>query len=287
MLESFEILDTRSLHNDTDHVSCSIAVGQGPPQSQVKSMGDVNNGIHHVGLSFDQVAVDLNQPVVFNYIIINNGHASHEKIAGELTKVGNALASRGTQAAASALAAGAGSLVGASVGTAILPVLGTALGALAGWLVSEISGIVFANCDGPVAAEQAVFTGKDLQIRTANSQTIKFTTFHPGTESPHGCGANSRYKVTWSVTALRPATINTVVNLNGRWASGGTQGPVISVASRSLTVDMSAYHRPAAHGSIVNDHTITVTFPDDKTYTGTLEPPNALRWSNGSVWTNV
>ena len=88
VLESFEILDTRSLHNDTDHVSGSIAVGQGPPQSQVKSMGDVNNGIHHVGLSFDQVAVDLNQPVVFNYLIINNGHASHEKIAGELTKVG-------------------------------------------------------------------------------------------------------------------------------------------------------------------------------------------------------
>jgi hypothetical protein len=79
----------------------------------------------------------------------------------------------------------------------------------------------------------------------------------------------------------------TLVDLNGRWASGGRPGPVISTTSTSLTIDMSAYNRPSAHGSIVDDSTITVTFPDDKTYTGKLQVPNTIRWSNGSAWTKV
>ena len=43
--------------------------------------------------------------------------------------------------------------------------------------------------------------------------------------------------------------------------------------------------RLIAHGSIVNGSTITITFPDDTTYTGQLQSPNVIRWSNGSVWT--
>jgi hypothetical protein len=91
----------------------------------------------------------------------------------------------------------------------------------------------------------------------------------------------------FTVLQSSSAAVKPVIDLNGRWASGGTPGPAISVSATALAVDMSAYHRPAAHGSIVNDHTITVTFPDDSTYTGTLQPPNAIRWSNGSVWTKV
>ena len=91
----------------------------------------------------------------------------------------------------------------------------------------------------------------------------------------------------FTVLQSSSVAVKPVIDLNGRWASGGTPGPAISVSAAALTVDMSAYHRPAAHGSIVNDHTITVTFPDDSTYTGTLQPPNAIRWSNGSVWTKV
>jgi hypothetical protein len=50
---------------------------------------------------------------------------------------------------------------------------------------------------------------------------------------------------------------------------------------------MSAYRRPSASGSIVDASTITVTFPDDKTYTGKLQPPNTILWSNGSTWTKI
>jgi hypothetical protein len=52
-------------------------------------------------------------------------------------------------------------------------------------------------------------------------------------------------------------------------------------------IHMSDYDRPAANGSIVNGSTIKMTFPDDATYTGTLQPPNRIVWSNGSAWTKV
>lgn len=86
---------------------------------------------------------------------------------------------------------------------------------------------------------------------------------------------------------FEPATINTVIDLNGRWTDGSTRRAVISAAFTSLTIDMSAYNRPYAQGSIVDGSNITVTFPDDATYAGNLQPPNTIRWSNGSAWTKV
>jgi len=83
------------------------------------------------------------------------------------------------------------------------------------------------------------------------------------------------------------AFTKTLFDLNGKWASGGIPGPVVSVTGNSIAVDMSVYHRPAAHGSVLDDSHITVTFPDDKTYTGTLQLPNIVKWSNNSEWTKV
>ncbi len=82
-------------------------------------------------------------------------------------------------------------------------------------------------------------------------------------------------------------TIKSVIELNGQWTDGTARRINISVASTSLQVDMSAYNRPAAHGTIVDATTITVTFPDDATYTGTLQPPNRINWLNGSAWVKV
>ncbi|MGA7810897.1 hypothetical protein, partial [Bradyrhizobium sp.] len=90
-----------------------------------------------------------------------------------------------------------------------------------------------------------------------------------------------------TVVSAGAGTIETIFNLNGKWASGGTTGPVISVSGSSVVVDMSAYRRPTARGSIVNSTTITVNFPDDKTYTGTLQAPGTIKWSNGSSWTKA
>jgi len=81
--------------------------------------------------------------------------------------------------------------------------------------------------------------------------------------------------------------INTVLNLNGDWTDGSTRNATISRDLEDLTVNMSAFNRPTAHGSITGFDTISVSFPDDTTYTGHLEAPNRIRWSNNSVWTKV
>src|SRR5262245_59473749 len=78
------------------------------------------------------------------------------------------------------------------------------------------------------------------------------------------------------------APIPTLINLNGRWASGGTPGPLIGTF---LTVHLSAYNRPAACGAVVGVLRITATFPDDATYTWTLQIPDRIQWSNNSFWT--
>jgi hypothetical protein len=64
------------------------------------------------------------------------------------------------------------------------------------------------------------------------------------------------------------------MQLTSRWTDGSPRNAAVSV---TLTIDMSAWGRPAAHGSVVDGSTIRVTFPDDATYTGTLLEPNVIR----------
>jgi hypothetical protein len=79
----------------------------------------------------------------------------------------------------------------------------------------------------------------------------------------------------------------TFFNLSGRWTDGATTGPFISVNETTISVDMSAFGRPTARGSVTSSSTISVTFPDDATYTGVLLPSNVIRWSNGSTWSKI
>jgi len=189
-LDSFRITDTRSRHEDTDFASFTLLVraadGSGTPQTQTKSMGNLNNGTFNVGLSFPNVLVDSGGSVVFNYLIVNSGHKTEGEVDSALETVGGALAEKG-------LVAG-----GTAIGTAILPGLGTILGAVAGWLAGQIKNILNADCDGPVAAEQVTLKYSDLLAKTANGP-YSHETPNPGTDSATGCGGNSMYYVTWHV----------------------------------------------------------------------------------------
>jgi hypothetical protein len=91
--------------------------------------------------------------------------------------------------------------------------------------------------------------------------------------------------IVWSNGSRWTKVVNTIFDLNGNWTDGSPWIAIINEGPASLTVDMSDFDRPTAHGSIVNSSSITVTFPDDRTYTGTLQAPNTIRWSNGSTWT--
>ncbi|MGP6159935.1 MAG: hypothetical protein ACLPYS_20970 [Vulcanimicrobiaceae bacterium] len=200
-IPSLVIDNTRSLHEDTDYVSLTLAVGTNPPQTKTLKIGNVNNGTHTVGLSFDGISVPAGQNAVLTYAVVNNGHASEADVESALEKAGDALGQKAAQAAASAIGGLVGAELGASIGTAAVPVLGTALGVIAGWLVGELSGIVFADCDGPVAAGVHIFTAADLAGETAGGAVLSATDHSPGTNSAWGCGSNSDYYVTWSVNA--------------------------------------------------------------------------------------
>jgi hypothetical protein len=94
-------------------------------------------------------------------------------------------------------------------------------------------------------------------------------------------------RIRWSNGSVWVKVVNTVIDLNGSWTDGGARRAIISEGATSLKIDMSDYDRPAANGSILNNSTIKVTFPDDATITGTLELPGIIKWSNGSSWTRM
>lgn len=85
--------------------------------------------------------------------------------------------------------------------------------------------------------------------------------------------------------AEAPAT--TIFDLNGAWTDGLSARPVITVLDRAITVNMSALGRPNARGTVVDASNITVTFPDDATYTARLIAPGTILWSNNSTWTKL
>jgi hypothetical protein len=102
----------------------------------------------------------------------------------------------------------------------------------------------------------------------------------PGQPQGHG-------RITWSNSSQWLKVVRTVIDLNGGWTDGSERRAVISEKRTSFTIDMSDWDRPAAHGTIVDATTIRVTFPDDQTYTGTLEfhrPQHRIIWSNNSIW---
>jgi PASTA domain len=187
-LDSFQITDTRSLHNDTDYVTVTLLVtpqgGKGTPQVLTKSMGDVNNGDHPVNLSFPNIVVSPTDTVTFNYIIVNKGNAPSQ-FSGLLKTAGiNLLTTLGVKGADEV-----GSLIS-------VPNLGELGKTFIQFLAEQLVGVIFVNCDGPVAAEQVSYTFPALVAKTANG-TFTHTTPHPGITSSKGCGGNSFYYVTW------------------------------------------------------------------------------------------
>ena len=278
-MDNFGISDTRSRHEDTDFVFLSATVGANPPVFAKKSMGDVNNGTHSVGLSIEVDIPDDDTIVVFNYLIMNSGHGDDNT----RTKAAQAALSTVAKEIVNHKAVTAGAI---AVGTILVPLFVSAIAAIAGVLAAvEVGLLLFADCDGLVAAGALPFTGRDLIRQTSSGQKISQNTNHPGTDSPAGCGSNSRYTTSCTITTA-PA-IQTVLDLRGAWASGRAAGPFVSVTGNSISIDMSAYHRPTASGRVLDSTHISVSFPDDKTYTGVLQAPNVILWSNNSSWTKV
>lgn len=81
-------------------------------------------------------------------------------------------------------------------------------------------------------------------------------------------------------------TVWQAMNFAGQWRYGGVPGPIVRQEGRHLTIDMSAYRRPTAWGTLITPNQARVTFPDGgATLVATLVSPSCIRWSNGTEWT--
>ncbi len=206
-VDQVHVTTTRSLDADTDAAQASVGAGNWAPQTTTQWIGDIG-GLSTPKesqtnlLNFEPVTVELCEAVVFNYLVVNNGHADQKTIDTALVSAGKALTTDSTDSLGKSLGAGVGVIVGVEIaGTILAPVIGSLLGSLAGWLLDKLGGIVFADCDGLVAAEQLAMTGVELYLKT-DGVPLTGTTSHPGTDSADGCGGNSQYEVTWTINRV-------------------------------------------------------------------------------------
>lgn len=83
-----------------------------------------------------------------------------------------------------------------------------------------------------------------------------------------------------------------VIDLNGAWVDQSGNRPYIYLFSDSgsssgyaISVDLSLMNRPNGVGYVVDGLTISVYFPDDSVFTGTIEQNGRqISWSNNTVW---
>ncbi|AYK07556.1 hypothetical protein [Brevibacillus laterosporus] len=169
-IDNFRVTNTRSRHNDDNVISLAVKVGDHEPVEASERIDGINNGTHST-----RVSIDLDsqgKDVSFCYLIVNKGHSNNEE---------NARKAISEAAKAASSAAGLG------------PV---------GDVVGRIVNAIFANCDGIVAQDRIVYSNTNLVNLTGQTGKHSETRFYPGSDSPEGCGSNSEYYVTWTITRL-------------------------------------------------------------------------------------
>jgi hypothetical protein len=187
-LNSFEITDTRAAHEDTDTATVTARIDNNQdansnPKNTVY-VGNVNNGVHPLNLAVGPFTV--NSGLSFNYAIVNH-HADSEQ------DIFNTVSSLAT-AAASAYYGQAGGMITSTVAKLV--------GAI-------FPGLVSGGCDGGVVADSIPQPPTSLSINDINNlpgmaQTGSHTEtrHYPGYDSPWGCGSNSNYYLTWTITRV-------------------------------------------------------------------------------------
>jgi len=195
----FSVLRTRSRHEDSDTLwtSAHLIYPNGPDveipgqgylfDGSTLEIGNVNDGYHAIGAVTGPFWMDTDSPVnlQYRYLMVNypSGgaalwfHNHGPNLWGLLGLV----------------SAGYTGLGG--------PVLGYAIG--------QLMPFPFTNCGGPVAANARTFTGRDVYNLTNDNPPIwHFDDWHEGSDSPRGCGANSRYRTYWQLERFDPAILS-------------------------------------------------------------------------------
>jgi hypothetical protein len=139
--------------------------------------------------------------------------------------------------------------------------------------------------DAALTVDMSAFGRPTARGSVTSGNTIQVTFPDAATQTGRLEGSSV---IRWSDgTSWVKVSGRTIFDLQGQWSGGTGPGPFFSVNGNALSVDMSAFHRPTAHGSIIDASTISMTFPDDRTNIGRLESPNAIRWSDNTLWTKL
>lgn len=180
-IESVRIENTRSKHEDTDHIELCFQVGSAIPQLQYKFLGNLNSGTHAISARALSWPVNPGDVLLLNYMMVNSSvtppapasvQAYLEGITLEWINAKNPPPLNFTSQVAALYEA---------CRTGIAPIFNPA------------------SCDGMVAAEFDSFTYDQIAEMTAGA-IFTYTTHHPGIHSNSGCGPNSQYDVTWTLT---------------------------------------------------------------------------------------
>jgi hypothetical protein len=215
-LESFQISNTRSRHDDTDTVTFGLQVGTREFPVQSFFAGNLNNGSYQVNLEFGPVLITGDAiAATFTYEIYNGGAGS---LPTSLVAYNQAIMKKVVPLIEQTvgLVSPAGEPLGfpnwsSGEAGADVPMLDedNPFGDTSDWsgllyqlIVADIGGFLFPDCDGFVAAD-GIGQSKaqwDAAIDSAGGAVFRQTMNYAGTDSPAGCGSNSEYSVTWSVT---------------------------------------------------------------------------------------
>lgn len=197
-VDRFRIDTTRSLLKDTLHLAYAAYVNGDLVAQQILHLGDFSDGDYDPnnflsgtvtnGLR-DVVINDPTSIVGFIFQLVNAGNVPEGALAGRLAATGDQISGDLVN-----LAGAGATTLGAAAGSPVFAVAVAveALVNLYSWLSQD--------CDGPVAVDQVSGPRYVLDTWTDNSEhSILFDRPYPGSDSPWGCGANSDYRVVWSL----------------------------------------------------------------------------------------
>ncbi len=212
LLESFHISNTRSRFKDTDTVTFSLQVGNHRFPVKLHFAGDLNNGSYIVNdLVFGPVLISQETTTAtFAYEIYNGGAGD---LPVSLVKLNDNLLDTMVPLVQGMVGVEDGGFPNLSSGFAgedvPSPENGDPFDDTSDWspifleaLGDEIASFFFPDCDGFVVGDAIGWSKEqwDKAIDSGGDKTLRKTMSYPGSNSPAGCGGNSDYTVTWSVT---------------------------------------------------------------------------------------
>ncbi|MBV9441986.1 MAG: hypothetical protein JO217_04765 [Acidobacteriaceae bacterium] len=261
VVEDFIIHDTRALFTDTLTLSHTVFVdGDLVAHRALLKMDDFDNGEYspsdYAPDSGGLEGVVINDPAattVFIFQLVNAGNAPDGALSGRLAATADQIAG---------IVGGAGAL-----GSSATPI------GLGIEVVANLFAWLSVDCDGPVAVDQISVPRymvdtwtEDLSV--AENQATRKITIHrtyPGTDSPTGCGGNSKYEVTWSVGHWRtwvPVTDTPDNQLVVEFPIPPSGAPFTSDTAVSATTHNGAVHAfgVVAGGNVTHTRTFSGAF---------------------------